>query len=146
MTKHMSGKMIVEAARQWIGTPYQHQASLKHKGCDCLGLIRGIWREIIGAEPQQTPEYTADWGEVGKCEGILDAAERHFNGIKMTDAKPGDLLVFRWRHGTIAKHVGILSDTNQFIHAYERSGVIESPLVLAWRTKIAGCFRFPGVE
>jgi NlpC/P60 family putative phage cell wall peptidase len=35
---------IVVATRDWIGTPYQHQASLKGVGCDCLGLVRGVWR------------------------------------------------------------------------------------------------------
>ncbi len=37
---------IVAAARAWVGTPYHHQASVKGAGCDCLGLIRGIWREL----------------------------------------------------------------------------------------------------
>jgi NlpC/P60 family putative phage cell wall peptidase len=31
-------------ARAWIGTPDRHQASLKGMGCDCLGLVRGVWR------------------------------------------------------------------------------------------------------
>lgn len=33
---------IVAAARQWLGTPYRHQASVRGVGCDCLGLIRGV--------------------------------------------------------------------------------------------------------
>src|SRR5215207_7343246 len=36
-------EQIVAAARGWIGTPYHHQASVKGVGCDCLGLIRGLW-------------------------------------------------------------------------------------------------------
>ena len=39
---------IVAAARGWIGTPYVHQASVKGLGCDCLGLLRGLWREMAG--------------------------------------------------------------------------------------------------
>ncbi len=38
---------LVTAARGWIGTPYIHQASLKDIGCDCLGLLRGVWREVV---------------------------------------------------------------------------------------------------
>ena len=34
---------IVRCARGWLGTPYHHQASMKSVGCDCLGLIRGLW-------------------------------------------------------------------------------------------------------
>ena len=40
---------ILTAAKDWIGTPYLHQASVKHHGCDCLGFIRGLWRDTIGA-------------------------------------------------------------------------------------------------
>ncbi|MEP3049667.1 MAG: hypothetical protein ABJL55_17585 [Roseibium sp.] len=42
-------------------------------------------------------------------------------------AEPGDVLVFRWRDGSPAKHVGILSaaitENPHIIHAYERVGV-----------------------
>ena len=31
------------AAIRWLGTPYHHQASVRGAGCDCLGLIRGIY-------------------------------------------------------------------------------------------------------
>ena len=48
-------EVIVAAARRWIGTPYRHQASLIHVGCDCLGLVRGVWREVIGDEPEAAP-------------------------------------------------------------------------------------------
>ena len=43
---------IVRAARGWLGTPYHDQASVKGVGCDCLGLIRGVWREVVGPEPK----------------------------------------------------------------------------------------------
>ena len=39
---------VVEAARGWLGTPYRHQVSLKGEGADCLGLVRGVWREVAG--------------------------------------------------------------------------------------------------
>ena len=44
---------IVAETRGWIGTPYRHQASLKGVGCDCLGLVRGVWRACVGDEPEQ---------------------------------------------------------------------------------------------
>ena len=45
---------LVEA-RRWLGTPYRHQASRMGVGCDCLGLVRGVWRSLYGAEPEATP-------------------------------------------------------------------------------------------
>jgi NlpC/P60 family putative phage cell wall peptidase len=59
----MSPEEIIAAARSWIGTPYRHQASLKGVGCDCLGLLRGVWREVMGAEPEAPPPYAAGWAE-----------------------------------------------------------------------------------
>ncbi len=51
---------IVAAARGWIGTPYRHQGQVKGVGCDCLGLVRGVWRDLYGAEPEAPPPYRAD--------------------------------------------------------------------------------------
>ena len=55
--------LVVAEARSWIGTPYQHQASLKGVGCDCLGLVRGVWRALYGEEPEHVPAYSRDWAE-----------------------------------------------------------------------------------
>ena len=41
-----TARRVLEAATGWIGTPYRHQASQKGVGCDCLGLVRGVWREL----------------------------------------------------------------------------------------------------
>src|SRR5690348_8306068 len=68
---------IVGIARQWIGTPYVHQASLKGVGCDCLGLLRGTWRELTGAEPEETPPYSPDWAEATGAESLYMALARH---------------------------------------------------------------------
>ena len=53
MNAPLTRTAIVEEARAWIGTPYRHQASLKGVGCDCLGLIRGVWRAVMGEEPER---------------------------------------------------------------------------------------------
>ena len=37
---------IVAEARNGIGTPYRHQGSLKGVACDCIGLVRGVWRAL----------------------------------------------------------------------------------------------------
>jgi len=56
-------QLIVAAARRYIGTPYHHQAALHGAGCDCLGLVRGVWHDLYGAEPEEPPPYTPDWGD-----------------------------------------------------------------------------------
>ena len=65
---------VIAAARGWLGTPYHDQASVKGVGCDCLGLVRGVWRELHGPEPLPIPPYSRDWGETGTREPLAEAA------------------------------------------------------------------------
>jgi NlpC/P60 family putative phage cell wall peptidase len=134
---------VTAAARSWLGTPYHDQASLKGVGCDCLGLARGVWREVVGPEPFPIPPYSRDWGETGPREVLADGARRMMVEVPPEDVVPGALVLFRMRPGAIAKHVGILTGPDTFIHAYERLGVIEEPLTQTWRRHIAFAFMFP---
>ncbi|QFY59506.1 peptidase P60 [Rhizobium grahamii] len=137
-------EQVLEIAEAWTGTPYRHQASCKGVGCDCLGLIRGIWRELYGSEPEFVPPYAPDWAERSGEDRLLAAASRHFGGpLPTADMQRGDLLLFRWRPELAAKHAGIFAGDQQFIHAYEQACVIRSPLVPSWRRRIAAVFRFP---
>ena len=98
---------VVRAARGWIGTPYVHQASRKGAGCDCLGLIRGLWRELYGTEPELPPAYTMDCSEPQGAEALWQAAARHLAAKPLSDAAPGDVILFRMRQGSVAKHLGV---------------------------------------
>lgn len=138
--------LIVEQARDWIGTPYRHQASVKGAGADCLGLLRGVWREIYGAEPEAIPAYTPDWSEPQHEERLMMAAQRHLNVKPLSEMAPGDVLLFRMRRGAVAKHLGILARAGtrpSFIHAYSGHAVMENALSLPWRQRLVGCFAFP---
>ncbi|OSP54336.1 NlpC/P60 family protein [Pseudoruegeria sp. SK021] len=136
----------IQIARRWIGTPYRHQATHEGIGCDCLGLLRGVWRELYGAEPEVVPAYTSDWAEPQHEEVLWAAALRHLTPRPLDHPKPGDVVLFRMRDSTIAKHLGIqaeLSPAATFLHAYAQHGVIESPLSAPWARKIVARFEFP---
>ncbi len=136
--------LVVTAARAWIGTPYHDQASLRGVGCDCLGLARGVWRDVIGPEPLPIPAYSRDWGESGGREVLRDAARAALIEIDpILDLQPGAAILFRMRRHAVAKHVGIVTSSDAFIHSYERLGVIEEPLTKAWRSRIPFAFLFP---
>jgi NlpC/P60 family putative phage cell wall peptidase len=143
------GLRVVALARTWIGTPYRHQGCVRGGGADCLGLLRGIWRDLCGAEPEAVPPYTADWAEPSGQEALWDAARRWLVPCCAGMDRPGNVLLFRMRDESIAKHLGIaaeVGDAPSFIHAYSGHGVVESPLSEPWARRIVARFTFPEGE
>ena len=144
----MSGRLdVVAQARLWLGTPYVHQASTLGAGTDCLGLLRGVWRAVMGPEPENVPAYTMDWSEAEGCEEMLAAARRCLVEKPCGAAlAAGDVVVFRMRAWMVAKHLGIVTEAGaqaRFIHAYTGHGVTEHALTDPWARRIAGRFEFP---
>ncbi|MCA3436664.1 MAG: peptidase [Rhodobacter sp.] len=140
---------VVDLARSWIGTPYRHQGCVRGGGADCLGLLRGLWRDLYGAEPEPVPPYTADWAEAGGEEALWTAARRWLRPCRAGTDRPGDVLLFRMRDGGIAKHLGIAAEVGaapSFIHAYYGHGVVESPLSQPWARRVVARFTFPEGE
>jgi len=140
------GARIVAAARGWIGTPYRHQAACRGAGCDCLGLVRGLWREIKGAEPERPPAYSMDWSEPARQEALWQAAARHLLAKDLAQEAVGDVILFRMREGSVAKHLGVVAELGahaRFIHAYSGHGVVETALSAPWRRRIVARFAFP---
>lgn len=136
---------VIAAASEWLGTPYMHQQSTLGAGTDCLGLIRGVWRGLNGAEPESAPPYTRRWGEDDGRELMLEAARRWLIEVPLAEAGPGAVILFRMRQTGVAKHCGILLDPPAaFIHAYERHGVITEPYSTAWARRARAAFLFPG--
>lgn len=144
-TALMPADRVIAIAREWIGTPYRHQASRKGAGTDCLGLLRGVWRTLYGAEPEVVPPYSQDWAEPQGHEVLMGAALRYLVPQRCA-LMAGDVVLFRMRDGAIAKHIGICSQASgspKFIHAYSGHAVTESPLSRPWQRRIAARFSFP---
>lgn len=141
----MTRDEIVDAARLWLGTPYHHQASLRGVGCDCLGLVRGVWRDLCGAEPETPPPYSPSWAESLRQETLALAAARHLRSLAATEARPGDVLLFRWREHLPAKHCAILAGPDRIIHAHDGASVAEVAFTSWWRRHLSHAFSFPGV-
>lgn len=137
---------IVAAARSWIGTPYHHQASVKGVGADCLGLIRGVWRDLYGEEAERPPGYSRDWGEAAGEETLLEAAARHLVATSVELRRPGDVLIFRMRAGAIAKHAAVLATPHTIVHAMEDRLVAEIPFTAWWRRRLAAVYAFPETQ
>lgn len=158
----VTGADIVRLATGWLGTPYHHQASLKGVGCDCLGLVRGVYAEAYGRSPEEPPAYSRDLAEASHRETLLEAARRHLIELTGHPVEPGCVVVFRLRPGAMAKHCGIVSAFGsgffkqrrrvpfergwsevRMIHAFEGAVVCEVPMSGWWQRRIAAVFRFP---
>lgn len=145
----MTSDDIIAAARSWIGTPYHHQASVKGVGCDCLGLLRGIYAGLYGSPAETPPPYSRDLAEATCTETLIEAARRHLIEIAPgDDLAPGCAVIFRLRPGAMAKHCAIVTVINpggngRMIHAFEGGPVCEVSLSLWWRRRIAAAFTWP---
>jgi len=136
---------IVVAAESWIGTPYRHQASLRGVGADCLGLVRGVWRDVFGEEPESVPPYVADWAESDGSETLAEAARRHLDEVPVKEMRAGDVLLFRMRANGPAKHAAIHAGRESMIHAHSGLHVSRVSIDRAWLRRLAFVFRFPGL-
>ena len=138
---------IVAHARGWLGTPFHHQARLKHVGCDCLGLIVGVV-DTLGLEDANGKKLAA-YDEVtysrepdgayltAKLTGLLDE-------VPAAEARAGDLALFRIRENP--QHLAILTDYEGglgMIHSFAPSRrVVEHRLDDEWKSKIIKVFRW----
>ena len=140
---------VTAAALAWRMTPYRHQQSLQGVGCDCLGLLRGVWRDLYGAEPETPGPYRPDWAETSDKERLLDAARRCLVEIDPQRAPPGAVLLFRMSRDACVKHCAILTAQpgaephGRMVHAYWGRAVVESWIGPWWRRRLVAAFVFP---
>ncbi len=138
---------IVIQARTWIGTPFHHQARLKGKGCDCLGLIVGVVDELglkdrngvrLAAYDEVTYSKEPDGVYLAqKLTGLLKE-------VPVAEACAGDLGLFKVRENP--QHLAIFSDYNGalgMIHCYAQARrVVEHRLDDDWKSRLIKVYRW----
>jgi len=128
---------IVAAAREWVGTPFQHQGHTREHACDCLGLAYGVARSL-GLTDTTLPAYGAE----PNGDSLKQGLDREMDLV--TIPLPGDLLVFRL--ATLWQHVGIYTGRN-IIHAWQPNGrVVEHIFNQVWRRRHVASYRFRGLD
>ncbi|UYN99707.1 MAG: hypothetical protein KIT02_00210 [Devosia sp.] len=138
----MTDERVVAAARAWLGTPYRHRAATLGAGCDCLGLLRGVWRTLYGSEPMAVPPYRAGLRDPENKGALRDAAEALLVA-ESGELAAGQVLLFTLGGLDEPRHCAILISPVRFIHAQEHLGVVEANLTAAWARRISGRYRFP---
>ena len=140
-----TARRVVVEALDWVGTPYRHQGRRKGVGCDCLGLVRGVWRAVYGVDADEPGAYSADWAETAAGDPLVEAARRHCIERSDLTVQAGDLLLFRLRPRVAAKHCAVALDGENFVHAYQGHAVMASVMTVHWRRRLCGVFSFPPV-
>lgn len=119
-TSHMSGrqKAVVEEALEWLGTPYKYGGAEKGEGSDCSGLVTRVYVDMTGIKLPRQSALQAEF-----CER-LDPG----------DIRPGDLVFFATTRDDPSKvsHVGMVLDSEEFIHSTSSRGVTVTRFDNAW--------------
>ena len=141
---------IIAEARAWIGTPYRHQASLKGVGCDCLGLVRGVWRALHGAEPEATPRLCAATGRRrAALKRSRDAALRHLVRARRprTRSRPATCCCSAGARAIRPSTPRSSTAPDLMVHAHDGAAVAEVAIAPWWRRRASPyAFRFPGSD
>ena len=134
---------IIAEARAWIGTPYRHQASLKGVGCDCLGLVRGVWRALHGAEPEATPRLYARLGRgvaAMNRSPRLRAASRRARRPRARSRR-ATCCCFATRRAIRPSTPRSSTAPDLMVHAHDGAAVAEVAIAPWWRRRLAYAFR-----
>lgn len=143
----MKRRYIVDEALSWVGTPYHHQAAVKSVGCDCVGLLRGVYSRITGTPVQNPENYSAAWHIHNTEEKLYTYLRDYFklNEKPFSQRQPGDIVVFAMGKGPGA-HTAIVLPNDRIVHALRESkGVVNHKLDEKWQKRLHSCFEFPGV-
>jgi cell wall-associated NlpC family hydrolase len=99
----MIGPAIALEAEQWLGTPFQWQASLKGVGADCKGLIAGVARACGRQEGESLEAMAGDYGAQVPAARLRAGLAALFDQV--ATAQPGDVLLLKC--GGKAQHLAI---------------------------------------
>lgn len=139
---------IVTEAREWLGTRWHHQASLKGVGCDCIGLVAGVARAL---KVQAAYDFDGDfklraYGRQPDPSALLAGCDHLMERIPKTSARLGDVLVMKFE--TEPQHFGIVSaiDPPYMIHAFAQARkVVEHRIDALWLSRVLRAYHLRGV-
>lgn len=116
---------VVVAAREWLGTPYHHQARIKGAGVDCALLLCEVYH-AAGVVPFVDPTpYPQNWHIHRSGERYMGWVDKYAM-VQTSQPQLGDLLLFRF--GRAFSHAGIYVGDHRVVHSLADHGVIETSL------------------
>ncbi len=125
-------QQLVDEAMTWLGTPYKYSWQIKGKGTDCSGMVVEVYN-YMGVDG--LPRNSAKQAE-------------YCHNLKAKDVEVGDLVFFATgKDPHKVSHVGIMLDSDNFIHASTSKGVVISQISTPYYTRTFKKYgRVPGFE
>lgn len=102
----MIGDQIAAQAEQWIDVPFVWQGRVR-AGCDCKGLVAGVFAELDRPEAQSVAALAGDYGDRVPTARLRAGLAELFDEV--IDRRPGDLLLCTLK-GT-PQHLAIAAPT-----------------------------------
>ena len=144
------GAQIAAAAREWVGTPFVWEASLKGVGADCRGVLAGAARDCGRAEAAEFEARVAGYSRRIDEDALRAGLDRLFDPVPVdADLRLGDVLGFRIQHRM--QHLAICTGDGgecggapMMVHAYSGTPhqVVETPIGGFWMRRLAGVWRW----
>ena len=131
---------IIDAAREFIGTPWHHQGRLKGVGVDCVGLISLVSKQLSIPINDYTTYSRYPIGD--RLLGELEAG-----GLsRVEEPHVGSVLVFWLERPSKPQHTAFLTDKG-ILHAwYTARKVVEHSLTEWWTEHVHSYWDLPGVR
>jgi cell wall-associated NlpC family hydrolase len=136
---------IINAARQWIGTPFHHQGRKRGVGCDCLGLIVGVANELGLLTKNSRPFSKYDQHNYHfQFDSHLLAKNLRLHLISNQKLVAGNIALFTFKkHHNHLGIIGLKNNEITIIHACMiAKKVIEQPLRQRLLLAISEIFSF----
>jgi cell wall-associated NlpC family hydrolase len=116
--------VIVEAL-SWVGTPFKNCADVKGpNGCvDCAMLMVRANVDTGRIPPFDPRPYPSAWMLHQREEKFLSWIRDRLGGIEVDHPRVADNIV--WRFGLCFSHGGILINSEEVVHAWVRSGIVQ---------------------
>jgi cell wall-associated NlpC family hydrolase len=123
---------IEREARRWLGTPFVAGASVRGAGCDCGGLLAGVFRTL----------------RVPVIQVADPAAALALNATSLLPAEPqpGAILALSQAPGGPPVHLAIQMASCSLIHAHWSRGVVENRFGRWFWNRLAGAYILKGTS
>lgn len=130
---------LLAAAEAEIGTRFVPQGRLAGIGLDCVGLA-AVAARACGVDVESREDYSLTGSDYSEM--LLDYMRRNCHQVSADAAQSGDFLLFWINKPNKPRHLGILADTQHFIHTNDSVGRVTKTIFdERWRKRVHSAWR-----